>query len=502
MLSEYLDLIEQGNLESAAQYWHPSARRRASRLGISYENIPIKEDLNSPVIKSAALNPEISVKYGSALEDGFFSVYILATHGGAPLGYHYYARASGGYHWLVYSQDYVARDWRRVESRFFRFHISPLRSRYFNRIAAAALDQFVDSVGHLLGVNRAGLRLLEKEKIDYYYCDDVSEVKRISGAEVRGLHDLASDALITSSFPHYHEVAHLLVNYRLKSLPLTTLPFLQEGLATYLGGRANRAPASLLDMASYLYRMDVVGVDSLLELMAFHNDLDASIAYSGAALFIKSLVDRYGLDRLLNLYLELSGNFTLAATFNSSAIRRAVEKHTGASWKEVLDGFRENYVTGGFGAADSYPRLRAEASMPDVAGNGPPQKPTAGLPGAEVSIIADRFYVRGLPNVSGTTKGTVFLGTGRDMEILASELYDEQFGQRPFPGRRFGIRFDQHEAGLYDYATSTLVAKYIASFDPGSEYYHRRDSTVLFSFPVALCGQSDLLLAEPVYVDE
>lgn len=505
MLKEYLELIEQGNLESAEQYWLPSARQRAARLGITYEGIPIKADLNSPVMKSAKMNPNIELKIGVRRENGFFTLGVLAGRGGEPVKYQYHAVERDGYVWLTFAQDYVAYDWREVESKFFRFHISPFRSRYFNKIAVASLDRFVDSIGRELGINRARMKQLAREKFDYYFCADDVELKRITGVEVRGIHDLASDAIITSVFPHYHEVAHALVSYRLQNLPLTTLPFLREGLATYLGGRANRSPASLLGMAAYLFRHEVVSVDSLLELIAFHADHDASIAYSGSALFINSLVDRFGFDRVLDLYLGLSGDFVKTAAIRSEDVRREARKHFSVNWGELLANFKENYVSGDFSQTDDYQRIRPETEWPENQGRPGrrgPQETSVSLPGAEISIIGQRIFVRGLSNGSETPKGTVFLGSGRDMELLASDLFEEQFEERPFPGRRFAIRFDQYEAGLYDYATSTLVAKYISSFDPGSAYFNAEDTTVSFSFPYLLCEESPSLLDDPIYIEE
>ncbi len=505
MLKDYLELIEQGNLESAELYWLPSARQRAGRLGITYNDIPIKADLNSPVMKSAKMNPDIEPKIGLKRENGFFTLGVSAKRGGEPVNYQYHAVEQDGYVWLTFAQDYVAHDWREVESKFFRFHISPHRSRYFNRIAVASLDRYVDSIGHELGINRARMKHLAREKFDYYFCADDAELKRITGVAVPGLHDLASDAIITSVFPHYHEVAHALVSYRLQNLPLTTLPFLREGLATYLGGRAYRAPSSLLDMAAYLFRYEVVSVDSLLELMAFHGDHDASIAYSGSALFINLLVDRFGFDRVMDLYLGLSGDFAKTAAIRSEDVRREALKHFSVSWDKLLTDFAENYISGDFSQTDDYPHLRPETEWPENPGRpGSRDRPkaSASLPGAEISIIGQRVFVRGLPNGSGAPKGTVFLGAGRDMELLASDLFEEQFEKRPFPGRRFSIRFDRREAGLYDYATSTLVAKYISSFDPQSAYFNDEDTTVSFSFPYSLCDESSSLLDDPIYIEE
>jgi hypothetical protein len=53
-------------------------------------------------------------------------------------------------------------------------------------------------------------------------------------------------------------------------------------------------------------------------------------------------------------------------------------------------------------------------------------------------------------------------------------------------GYRFAVRFDRNEVGLYDYATSHMLAKYIWGISPSTDYYDEADNIVRFRFSCEL----------------
>ncbi len=502
MLQEYIELVQEGNLESARMHWSPYAQERAGRLGIHYDGISIKADLNSPLVKLARFHPQIALKSGGRLDSTFLRMQVEAKHNSETSSYQYYAIWLDGYPWLTFPQDYVAEGWPIQKSRYFRFHINPGKQQYVNQIAIESLDSFVDSLGKRLDISKKQMHTLAEKKIDYYYCADEQEVERITGAPVRGLYDLAADALITSALPHYHEVTHLLINYRLQSMPLTTLPLLREGMATYLGGRSTSSSSTLMDMGAYLYRLEVVDVDSLLELMAFHTDIDASISYSAAALFMKSLVETYGMEKTLSCYLALSGNLDQTRQLSSDSIRQVFENRLGASWDDITKRFQSRYISGAF--HDEAPDVYLRPGLSGLAVGDSTRLSQMGLASdpldehvresrfktlRNVTLIqsGDRVFVRARPDNAGELKATILFEKLDSTVFPASVLFEEQFRDSPaFQGYRFGVRFDNHEAGVYDYATSTLLAKFLTSFDPSAPYFNPADSTVSFSFPLTL----------------
>ncbi|RME32092.1 MAG: hypothetical protein D6800_00155, partial [Candidatus Zixiibacteriota bacterium] len=82
---------------------------------------------------------------------------------------------------------------------------------------------------------------------------------------------------------------------------------------------------------------------------------------------------------------------------------------------------------------------------------------------------------------------TLFFGKDKRLVGQKSHLFDEQFGTNvPFEGYRYAVRFDQFEAGLYDYATNELIAKYIYGIDPTGDYFDADANRVTIKFRRAL----------------
>ncbi|MBU0983338.1 MAG: hypothetical protein KKA42_05680, partial [candidate division Zixibacteria bacterium] len=69
-----------------------------------------------------------------------------------------------------------------------------------------------------------------------------------------------------------------------------------------------------------------------------------------------------------------------------------------------------------------------------------------------------------------------------------SSLFKEQTSNGAVPeGYRYGVQFDQNEAGLYDYATNQLLAKYIWGITPSPDYFDAEKGTV------RICFKKDIL---------
>ena len=51
------------------------------------------------------------------------------------------------------------------------------------------------------------------------------------------------------------------------------------------------------------------------------------------------------------------------------------------------------------------------------------------------------------------------------------------------------MRFDRNEAGLYDYATNQLVAKYIWGITPSEEYFNAEQHTISIKFRKSLLNE-------------
>ena len=164
--------------------------------------------------------------------------------------HNYYTRKHGRHYWLTAPQEYIAREWPVKSSKFFRVHCHPNVDKYVHRAGLDELDRFVEKTAELLKMSGDDLDMIEQEKIEYFYCDSDTTVRQITGQLTRGLLDLATSDIITATFPHHHELVHLLVNIKLKKLPLFTLPLLREGVAVKYGGRWGKRPEALHSLAA------------------------------------------------------------------------------------------------------------------------------------------------------------------------------------------------------------------------------------------------------------
>jgi hypothetical protein len=474
-LSEYFDLLVSGNLESALYLWTQEDIDRASRFGIEFEGIPLKVDCTSPVIRDLPkmknyLQPP--VRTFSELDPNFNRMEFSQLVDGAMVEHYYYVFFDGEYHWLTHPQNYFAQDWPVSESKYFRLHVDPLGTGVPNDIALATADDFIESLADSLDLSKEDMKNLRQKKIEYFYCHSDSVVMDITGHRIKGTLDLATNDIISAFFPHYHELTHLLVNIKLKRLPLYTQPLMREGIAVYFGGRWGKAAASLLDLACFLYQEQIVDLDSLLTMRDFDANSSADIAYPVAGLFVAYLVDEIGHDKFLDLYRSLSGNFPTVYGMTrvdvKNIIGAALDK---ADWGMVLDGFKAYQEE-----ATSERAIVAPGT----------------IDGGKELLRGEGYVVRSDKNwlafeFSGTTDqgvtGNLLFDLETDLASAVSELYIRQYGDSiPFSGYRYGIRFDQNEAGLYDYATNELLAKYIWGISPSDEYYDEAGRTVTLKF--------------------
>jgi hypothetical protein len=206
---------------------------------------------------------------------------------------------------LISPVNYYARSWPRLWGKYFEFWVSD--TTMFHRAAIEELDRFVDRMAHLLEFRPEDLSLLHEKKIIYIFCKDEEEIERLTGFRSRGMYLLPYDYVVTTYPCHFHEVLHLLVNFKLKKLPLYTHPLLQEGIATAFGGRGGIAASTLLQGGAFLVSSSVVDVKDLLVVEQYRNT-DPSIAYPVSALYVRFLIDRMGMNRFLRLYRRYSGS--------------------------------------------------------------------------------------------------------------------------------------------------------------------------------------------------
>ena len=455
VINEYFDLIFNGNYEIAGDMWTPEALERSGRFGITFTDIPIKADCNSPLMRNVS---ELTGKMVAPIrkyeplgdKKEWYRVEYADVFGSALLKHDYYLQRRGDWFWLGYPQDYYSTDWLVVESGFLRLRAHPSMMKYLYSVSLAEADRSLEEIAVRLGISEATLDSMTSRKIEYFFCPSDSVVKQMSGFLVMGTLDLASNDIISADFPHLHELSHLLVNIRLRELPLYTLPFIREGLAVYLAGRWGKHPAPLLDLAVFLYEEELVVLEPILTMSGFESEAGADIVYPVAGLFTGYLIDKMGMPKFLDLYLQLSGKFPQVNGLSSEDVQAKFSQATGHSnWVDLKSDFA-GYLT-----------RHKEKEVVALPGAGKKGKEIIAEPRFAVSDDGDwlAFEFAAAPEDS-LCQGNLVFGPLDGLKGQISSLFEEQYSDGTLvDGLRNGVRYDHNEAGLYDYATNQLLAK-------------------------------------------
>ncbi len=414
--------------DSLAYWFDQSGVRTARRLGIEYEGVEYKnligydiDDSVRAMVRTRGLGHSMTI---DSLDDGCALVTI--SYDGLQGSWRFYFKGNR----CMSPLDYLTRGWKTFESDHFRFVVSD--SSLFNPYCSGELEAFVHRMAEMLSFREEEMRTLKREKIYYYLCRDEDEIEKLTGFRTRGICNLAYDA-VASVFPaHLHELTHLLVNFKLRSLPLFTHPFLQEGLAVAFGGRGGMAPGVLKSMGRFLYASGLADLPALLNKGEFEQ-LDASISYPASGLYNMFLIETRGMQSYLALYRRHSG----AAGDRAAVQIDPDELASDPAWKLYL------------------------------------KKSTK----AEVILLEDQtnharsLYADTSASVSEDTNGYHFLL--RDFLLLPprgslrglrSKKFEEYFPGREYRGEKYLVRAKQDEISVYNLLTDDLIASYAAAF--------------------------------------
>ena len=485
MLTEYFDLVTSGNYESATYMWSAQAQERANRFGVMYTDIPIRCDCTSPVVRNVNavrghLTPAVKQAENLA-SDTVIRLQFSNVIGDDPVQWYYYAQREDNYYSLIYPQDFYGRAWPIVETKYFRIHVHPDIRAFLNPVITEEADRFVERTADSLKMGKNRLAEIAQAKIEYFFCESEETIKAITGQTTKGLLDLASNDIISADFPHYHELVHLLVAVKLKDVPLVTLPLLREGIAVRYGGRWGKRVTALMDLGVYLYREKLVELDSIVTVPGFESSAGADIAYPVAGLFASWVLDRSGMQGFFELYRQFSRSDGSLDTLNHLEVRRMLAEGLRLpDWAAVQAGFSA-YLDS---AADQVAMARPGA----VAGG----KELIHTDRVTIKLEKEWLSFEFAPDPSKeVTEGNLLFGKDARLVNTWSPLFDEQYQQGyPYLGFRYGVRVDQNEAGLYDYATNELVAKYIWGITPSEAYFDPSDRKVRVKFRTCLLGKT------------
>ena len=123
MLAEYFDLLTSENFESASYFWSEECRDRATKFGIEYDNIPLKLDCTSPIIRNYDImryHLTSASNNMTRFPPNFIKIEFATEINAVEVKHDFYMKTENKYRWFIYPQDYYANSWPSVESKYFK----------------------------------------------------------------------------------------------------------------------------------------------------------------------------------------------------------------------------------------------------------------------------------------------------------------------------------------------------------------------------------------------
>jgi hypothetical protein len=312
-------------------------------------------------------------------------------------------------HKAITPLTYFTRNWKKQYGKYFNFLISD--EELFNPYCIDMLDEFVEKTAILLKYRDDELQLLGEKKILYIFCRNFDEIEDITGSISKGRYLSELDAVVTTYTCHFHEVAHLLLNYKIKENSLYPIPFLQEGFAVATGGRGGQGNKVLNDVGYFIARYNYANYKTLFEYENFMKE-DLSISYPLSGIFSKFLLETMSIEDYLAFYnqTEIDTNQKIFYDFN-------------------------NYIAG-------YKSFRDITFTPrsDVE-----------------EIIADSSF---------------FLTPENPIKNYTSIKFNELFTSENYKSEKYYFAIDKKEINIYNLYSNELIASYVNSFaDNPVEYF-------------------------------
>jgi len=399
--------------------------KKSRRFGIKYDETDIKyliayniPDELKPKVRSGELKYSYSI---IPLENNFSRLELNIPEYNHTVKFYF----KGDY--LVSPSLYFSKDWKTTESRFFKFIIST--PGLFNAYTAEVLDNFILKMSKLMELPEDDLALLEKEKIYYYFCKDETEIEKLSGFKTLGIYNLASDLIITTYNCHYHEICHLLMNFKIKNVPLYTHPLLQEGFAVAYGGRGGREPEIMMNVGNFLLSSGIMSLNNLMTKDDFLTE-DASMTYPVAGILTRYFVENTGFGKYLDLYKKFSSG--------RENINKIVFPESELPEKNAFTLYLKKLSDGYSSAVDLKFSREDEISTPCILSD-------------EEGYI---FFIKDKLKIFSSDVYPDYI----------SKKYDEIFEDKKFEGEKYIVRANDNEISIYNLFSNNLIFNYAISF--------------------------------------
>ncbi len=336
-------------------------------------------------------------------------------------------------------------------------------------MACLELDSFVARTLEVLDPQGVELQALREKKLAYYLCDGAT-VNQLTGYPTMGMADLTGRAVISSHFPHFHELAHLLVHILMKEKPSQTHPLVQEGMACLLGGRWGRAPKTIL-FTGWVHRHFGMGdMGGVLTRDGF-NSTGADVAYPLGAILCETVRRNAGWGGVLELNGRLSGTAEFVSALTKEDLEKILDEICG--WDEGLAGAGLENALG-----DIWPELQRCGIYPTA--SIPTDQPIRELAAAHTEVKIWNRETSQIISLKSDRYPVYLLTPKRATGRAFSSLFQDHLPEIQYLGQRYALRCGPDSISLYDYATNQLLATWVASFTDEVDACGNRETGLVF----------------------
>lgn len=412
--------------DSLENFVLPEELTLSKRLGINYEGIKNKFLISYEIplqiieeIKSKKIDYSIKLEQ---LDDEFSILHFEVKQKNYETSYYFKNNH------LISPPYFFYKDWHKIESEHFIFYISnPVN---FNQYSINRLEEFISGIFSVLNYMEDETQLLKEEKIIFILCKDEDEIEKLTGYKARGMFNLAYDYIITTFNCHYHELVHLLMNYKLKDLPLYTHPFLQEGFAVAFGGRGGKEPEVIRNLGYFIAKSKFLDYKKLLSSDEFRN-FDVSMSYPLSGLYNLFLIEDIGIDEYINLSLSYSASEMKSIKIKSEDF--PVEEE----WIEFLFDFGND--------------KNIKIDIPE---------------NHYINSIVDSSFriSEDDSDYLFEIKDDILISTMEKEDDYISKKFIELYPYMTYNGEKYLIRVEKNEVALYNLLTNNLIANYVSGF--------------------------------------
>lgn len=467
----YLTLLKQGHNDQATSLWLDDYISEVYKFGISYQDVPIKFDCNSPLVLNIAeyRNGKASVDFDVINRAmGEYNVNLKITAGGEESFYRYtMIRDEDGRFYLVPRFWSLLAAMKTVEGKYYKLYY--FRERQINDSALAMLDKKIEELAAGIGLDPDALERMADDKLSYVLCENLIQVRELSGITEPGWHDPASNFIITSYLPHPRVLADFLITYKLRERPLFTLPFMEKGLPVFLGGRAGACLNVFGQLLDFSLKSDFLKPADILNAAEFVDKTGGpDFAYALSGYFNAYLYDLLGMDKMLALYLRLSGDRVFIDTCSSDMVKAVLKDISGKPWEKLENNFFayfEKHWLYGIYPYEGQPTGEIIYQ--------------SGTSKFKLDVYDDGnryiFDARSFDDSAEIYGALMFNYNSSQYDSeYESSLFEKHFPSNHYDKQFYGIIFCQDEVGTYNYLTNEITAKFISSltenlaaFEPG-----------------------------------